>query len=40
VRYVGKPLALQIHNSGQTLEQFFGLPAYTDYPAQSLQLKT
>lgn len=31
-RYVGKDLALQIHNSnGQTLEEFFGLPAAPNY---------
>ena len=38
VRYVGVALATQIHQSGQTLEQFFGLPAYTDYPANSFAL--
>jgi D-alanyl-D-alanine carboxypeptidase len=38
-RYVGKELAAQIHKTGQTLEQFFGLPAYTSYPADSLKLK-
>lgn len=40
VRFVGQALALQIHQSGQTLEQFFELPIYTDYPAQSLALKS
>jgi D-alanyl-D-alanine carboxypeptidase len=39
VRYVGGDLASQLHGSNQTLEQFFGLPAYTTYPAQQLQLK-
>jgi len=39
VRYVGKYLALKLYRSGQTLEQFFSLPAYTTYPAQQLQLK-
>jgi D-alanyl-D-alanine carboxypeptidase len=39
VRYVGKDLAAQLRQSGQTLEQFFGLPVYTSYPSQSLQLK-
>jgi D-alanyl-D-alanine carboxypeptidase len=38
-RYVGKDLAAQIHKTGQTLEQFFGLPAYTSYPAKALTLK-
>jgi zinc D-Ala-D-Ala carboxypeptidase len=40
IRYVGVELASQIHQSGQTLEQFFGLPVYTSYPAQSLELKS
>lgn len=40
VRYVGQPLAAQIHQTGQTLEQFFNLPIYADYPTQSLTLKT
>jgi D-alanyl-D-alanine carboxypeptidase len=38
VRYVGTDLAMQIHQSGQTLEQFFELPVYTNYPATSYQL--
>jgi D-alanyl-D-alanine carboxypeptidase len=38
VRYVGNDLALQIHKSGQTLEQFFGLTAYSDYPKTYYQL--
>lgn len=38
VRYVGVDLAKQIHKTGQTLEQFFGLPAYADYPGTSYQL--
>jgi D-alanyl-D-alanine carboxypeptidase len=33
VRYVGKALSEQIHETNQTLEQFFSLPKYTDYPA-------
>lgn len=37
-RYVGVDLAGQIHKTGQTLEQLFGLPTYTDYPTQSYQL--
>lgn len=40
VRYIGDGLAQQLQNTGQTLEQFFGLPAYTDYPASSYELKT
>lgn len=39
VRYVGADLATQIVKSGQTLEQFFNLPAVIQYPAQSFQLK-
>lgn len=39
VRYVGKDLAAQINKSQQTLEQFFGLPAYATYPVESLTLK-
>jgi D-alanyl-D-alanine carboxypeptidase len=40
VRYIGTDLAAQLHKTGQTLEQFFDLPVYTDYPQDSLQLKT
>jgi len=39
VRYVGVDLAAQINRTGQTLEQFFGLPSYTNYPSQPYQLK-
>ncbi len=39
VRYIGTALAQQINHSGQTLEQFFSLPIYTTYPANSLVLK-
>lgn len=39
IRYVGIALAAQIHSSGKTLEQFFGLPTYADYPAASYQLR-
>lgn len=39
IRYVGKDLASQIHNSNQTLEQFFDLPAYRDYSGAPFQLK-
>ena len=32
IRYVGKPLALELHQKGiETLEEFFGLPAVTGY---------
>lgn len=39
VRYVGTDLAAQTQSSGQTLEQFFGLPTFTDYPSNSFVLK-
>jgi hypothetical protein len=32
-------LAAEIHKTDQTLEQYFDLPLYADYPAQSYQLK-
>jgi zinc D-Ala-D-Ala carboxypeptidase len=38
VRYVGADLAAQLNDTGQTLEQFFGLPIYINYPVQSLML--
>ncbi|MEX2007044.1 MAG: M15 family metallopeptidase [Candidatus Saccharimonadales bacterium] len=38
LRYVGKELATQIKDSGQTLEQFFGLPAFSDYPSSIYRL--
>lgn len=31
IRYVGKELASEIKNSGQTMEEFFGLPAASQY---------
>ena len=31
IRYVGKELAEEIHKTGQTLEEFFGLPPAPDY---------
>lgn len=40
LRYVGVGLAAEINRTGQTLEQFFGLPAYPDYPVQSYELKS
>jgi zinc D-Ala-D-Ala carboxypeptidase len=39
VRYVGSDLAMQLQQNGQSMEQYFGLPAYTSYPIQQLQLK-
>jgi zinc D-Ala-D-Ala carboxypeptidase len=39
VRYLGKQLAATVHSQNVTLERYFKLPFYTDYPAQSLQLK-
>jgi D-alanyl-D-alanine carboxypeptidase len=39
IRYVGKELAARLYSSGQTLEQFFGLPAFQTYPAKSYGLK-
>jgi D-alanyl-D-alanine carboxypeptidase len=39
VRYVGKDLARQIHTSNKTLEQFFGLAAFTDYATSPYTLK-
>lgn len=39
IRYLGTALAAQLNKSGQTLEQFFGLPTYPDYPATIYQLK-
>ncbi|MEK7561249.1 MAG: D-alanyl-D-alanine carboxypeptidase family protein [Patescibacteria group bacterium] len=40
LRYVGVDLATRINKTGQTLEQFFGLPTYPDYPVQSYELKS
>jgi D-alanyl-D-alanine carboxypeptidase len=40
IRYIGTDLAAEIHKTDQTLEQYFDLPLYADYPAQSYQLKT
>ena len=39
MRYVGIDLATEINKSSQTLEQFFDLPAYTDYPSRAYELK-
>jgi len=38
VRYVGTNLATQIQKSGQTLEQYFNLPTYSDYAASPYTL--
>jgi D-alanyl-D-alanine carboxypeptidase len=35
VRFVGKELAAELHKKNQTLEQFFGLPVFSDYPKNS-----
>jgi D-alanyl-D-alanine carboxypeptidase len=40
VRYVGTGLAEQIQANRQTLEQFFNLPVFISYPANSFQLST
>ena len=37
-RYVGKELAIQIKQTGKTLEQFFGLSGYVTYPPDIHQL--
>lgn len=39
LRFVGVELAAQLNSSGQTMEEFFGLPSYTDYIATPYQLK-
>lgn len=38
VRYVGPELAGELLRTGQTLEQFFGLPDFATYPAEIYQL--
>jgi D-alanyl-D-alanine carboxypeptidase len=38
VRYIGTKLASQLYKNSQTMEQFFGLPNYTSYPASSYSL--
>lgn len=40
VRYVGIDLATELHKTGQTMEQFFNLPSFTNYPTESFQLKS
>lgn len=39
IRYVGLDLAQQLYEKNQTMEQFFDLPSYTNYPADPLHLK-
>ena len=39
VRYVGQDLATKVYQSGQTLEQYFDLPAAPAYPETILTLK-
>lgn len=39
LRYVGKELALKLYAGGQTMEEYFGLAFYTDYPAAPYQLR-
>ncbi|MBI4034332.1 M15 family metallopeptidase [Candidatus Saccharibacteria bacterium] len=39
LRYVGRDLARQLKGSELTLEQFFSLKAYNDYPLTQLELK-
>lgn len=38
LRYVGKELAKELQETDQTMEQFFGLPAFADYSSGPLQL--
>lgn len=40
IRYIGTELAAELNKTGQTLEQFFNLPFYADYPTTSYELKT
>jgi D-alanyl-D-alanine carboxypeptidase len=39
IRYVGTSLADQLNKTGQTMEQFFGLPSFTSYPSTFFQLR-
>jgi zinc D-Ala-D-Ala carboxypeptidase len=39
VRFLGSDLAGILQQSGQTLEQYFGLPTYQTYPAESYEIK-
>jgi len=38
LRYVGSELATQLYQNDQTIEQFFNLPAMTQYPARAFTL--
>jgi D-alanyl-D-alanine carboxypeptidase len=38
-RYIGTDLSYKLHSNGQTLEQYFNLPIFTDYPAKTFLLK-
>lgn len=40
LRFVGTELATEIHRSGQTIEQFFALTMFSDYPPQLYELKS
>lgn len=39
VRYIGAELSTKVYKSGKTLEQYFGMSTYADYPAISYQLR-
>jgi zinc D-Ala-D-Ala carboxypeptidase len=39
IRFIGKQLASNVHTQNVTLEKYFNLPFYTDYPPNSLVLK-
>lgn len=39
LRYVGVGLAEQVHNSAQTLEEYFNLESFATYPGTKYQLK-
>ncbi len=39
VRYIGTDLATKVYKSGKTLEQYFGMTTYADYPPTSFQLR-
>lgn len=38
IRFVGKALAAELFKTGQTMEEFFGLPIYKAYPNSIIQL--
>jgi D-alanyl-D-alanine carboxypeptidase len=40
IRFVGVDLAAELNKTAQTMEQFFGLTNYADYPTQTYQLKS